>query len=338
MGSGVGAERDYSLDNIRFFLIFTVVFGHLLEICGDFPGRWRIYQVIYTFHMPVFLFLFGCNIKFAPRRIVYRWCVPYVVFQCIYIAFSRFVLKVALPLQFTTPYWLLWYMLACICYQVLLKLYDTESRFRQILALVCTFAISLMVGFLDGVGYGLSLSRLFVFQPWFLLGYYCKKNGILNPVPARGKLRLGIFIGSAVMIALSVPLLCYGKIPTVFLYGSLSYAFSGGKLWMRGAVWCISLCWILFLFVGIRPYINRPFFGITRIGQNSWPVFLLHGFFVKMIPMYLPGLVRTPWHVLLLTGAMLALLGNPVCGKVVNVVSGSWLENLFHPANPRKTG
>ena len=51
--------RDYSLDNVRFVLIFSVVFAHLLEVCTPFKGSSLIYKIIYSFHMPAFVFLFG---------------------------------------------------------------------------------------------------------------------------------------------------------------------------------------------------------------------------------------------------------------------------------------
>ena len=119
--------RDFSLDNIRFFLIFTVVFAHLLEVCRAFSGSGYIYQFIYMFHMPVFIFLFGYNVRYSPNKVIFRWCIPYIVFQSLYLLFSLFVLDIKVNFQYTTPYWLLWYMLSCIFYQLLLPLYETTN-------------------------------------------------------------------------------------------------------------------------------------------------------------------------------------------------------------------
>lgn len=328
------AARDYSLDNIRFFLIFSVVFAHLLEVCNPFMGSWYIYQFIYTFHMPVFIFLFGYNVKYSPTRIVYRWCIPYAVFQSIYIIFSRFVLKISLNFQYTTPYWLLWYMLACIFYQLLLPLYDTTDRCRQILSLLCVFILSLFIGFEDSVGYYMSLSRFFVFQPWFLLGYYCKKNGILESLSARSKIRFRIMLVSALIIVLYAPF--YINMPAGLLYGSYPYSSCGGTPWMRAIVSLISFSWILFLFVGVKPYLNKPLILLTRIGQNTWPIFLLHGFFVKAIPIYWPCLLSSPWRVVLLSCVILVLMGNKMLNKVIYYICFSWLENLTSYAFDKK--
>lgn len=315
------APREYWLDNIRFLLIFSVVFGHLLEVCAPFAGSWQIYKWIYTFHMPAFLFLFGYNSKYAPKKILYRWCIPYVVMQWAYIAFAKFVLQANVTFQFTTPYWLLWYMLACIGYQLILPLLDTDSKPRQIIAVLCAFGISLAVGYEKTIGYYLSLSRFLVFLPWFLLGYYCKKNDLLRRLSGKSRY-LVLLVSVAVMVVLAP----YVKtLPNGLLYGSYPYASCKGALWMRGVASLIALSAIGFLCVAANAYLNRKLSLITYIGQNTWPIFLLHGFVVKLIPKY-PELVSAPWRALLLTCGILLLAGNKFCSKAVYYICFSWLE------------
>ena len=176
------SQRDYAFDNIRFFLIVCVVFGHLLEVSGDFGGWNRgLYRLIYSFHMPAFLFLFGYFAKFSPKRVLFRWLFPYVIFQTLYLLFSRYVLQKEAVFQYTTPYWLLWYSLVCIYYQLLIPVYDVPQRYLQAALLLASFAIALFVGYVDFIGYPLSLSRFFVFQPWFLFGFYSSKNNLPPP-------------------------------------------------------------------------------------------------------------------------------------------------------------
>lgn len=320
------SPRDHSIDNVRFILIFSVVFAHLLEVCPPFRGSRLLYQFIYTFHMPAFIFLFGYNASYSPKKIVFRWFLPYIFFQCAYIAFSKFILNSNASFQFTTPYWLLWYMLACIYYQLLLPLFDTENKTRQIITILCAFGISFLIGFDTSVGYYMSLSRFLVFQPWFLLGYYCKKNNLLEKLCDLPKIRFPILFASAAIIALLIP---YTKaIPTGLLYGSCSYASCGGSLWLRGIAGIIAFSVIMFLCIGIRPYLRRNMLFITHIGQNTWPVFLLHGFAAKAVPAYFPYLISAPWRVVVLTCVLLILAGNKLCNKAVYYISFSWLEKL----------
>lgn len=49
--------REYEFDNAKGFLIFCVVLGHMLE--GNLTGVSKtLYILIYSFHMPFFVFTF----------------------------------------------------------------------------------------------------------------------------------------------------------------------------------------------------------------------------------------------------------------------------------------
>lgn len=319
--------RDDSLDNIRFGLIFSVVFAHLLEVCSPFAGMWMIYKWIYSFHMPAFLFLFGYYVRFSPKKIVCRWCIPYIIFQSAYLFFARAVLKTNPAFQFTTPYWLLWYMLACIYYQLLVPLFATDSKRRQITTVLCAFVISFLVGYENSVGYYMSLSRFFVFIPWFLMGYYYRKNHQLEKLLAGPKKRPAVLVGPLLVLVCLVPVL--NGIPKELLYGSYSYRNCGGALWMRVIASSTAFLMILMIFVGIKPYFGKKLPIITNIGQNTWPVFLLHGFFVKAVPVYFPALVRSPWHVILLTCGILLLTGNHFFSKAIELTSLLWIGKIW---------
>lgn len=335
MNTGFLPTRDYSLDNVRFILIFSVVFAHLLEVCVPFEGNWKIYKFIYSFHMPVFIFLFGYNVKYSPKRIIYRWCIPYAIFQCAYIMFAKFALNANIYFQFATPYWLLWYMLVCIYYQLLLPLFDVADKHKQILAILCVFIMSFLIGNENSVGYYMSLSRFFVFQPWFVLGYYCKKNNVLERLSIHPKRRFAILFASAAIIIFLIPYLW--TIPNGLLYGSYSYSNCEATPWMRAMVSLISSSMILLLLVGVKPCLSKDLSLITSIGQNTFPIFLLHGFVVKAVPVYFRYLVSSPWSVILLSCAILLLTGNKLCNKAIYYACFSWLEKFPAKAAYKET-
>ncbi len=301
-------NRQYYLDNLRFLLIFLVVFAHFLEVCPNFFGRELLYQVIYSFHMPAFLFLFGCFAKFSPKRILVRWCVPYVIFQTVYLLFERYVLGWNTGVQYTTPYWILWYLLVCIFYQLLIPLVDTENKLRQTLTVIVSVILALSVGYADTIGYPLSLSRFFVFLPWFLIGFYCKKNKMLQQVKTPV-----CFIPSVIVVVASVFFLHFADVSNGLLYGSYSYAKCGGTLCLRAVLMLISLAWVVFLLSGFQKLFNRKISFVTTIGQNTWPIFLLHGFLVKALPAF-GGL----WWALLATIVILLLFGNRFFQKLLS--------------------
>ena len=274
---------------------------------------------------PSLVFLLPDMCKTNSIPLVYTLCRSS---KCLHL-FSIYVLNNGEKLQFTTPYWLLWYMLACIFYQLLLPLYDTNDKRTQYCSMVLVFIGSLLVGFEDSVGYYMSLSRFFVFQPWFLLGYYCKKNGTIDLLSSCNKIHRAIKLLTPGIIVLSILFIYYADLHNGLLYGSYSYSNCNSTLWMRVAIQLIAFCWILFLFVGVKPLLNKKLILLTTIGQNTWPIFLLHGFFVKAMPKCWPSLLYSPWRALLITCALLVLLGNKMFSKVIYYTCFLWLEHLF---------
>ncbi|MDI1538643.1 acyltransferase family protein, partial [Staphylococcus aureus] len=78
-------ERDYFFDNARAILILLVVFGHMLQpyTSGD-KYLSALYLVIYSFHMPTFLFISGYFAKnidkpYYLEKISKRLIVPYMI-------------------------------------------------------------------------------------------------------------------------------------------------------------------------------------------------------------------------------------------------------------------
>lgn len=313
-------SRDYSFDNMRGFLIFTVVLAHILEISPSVRGNGFLYNVIYSFHMPAFLFLFGYFVKYNPKKILFHWVIPYVVFQTIY------VLGAGKPLQYTTPYWLLWYLLACIVYQLLIPIYQAERKYYQILILLSAILLALLAGFENRIGYYLSLSRILVFQPWFLLGLFCRKNEDMKHSDVFHRFKYLIYGISIVLIILSAGYIQKFVVDYKILYASVSYQGNHQLVWIRASLYIIGLSWIVFLSLTSKFFLNKKIYGITGIGQNTFPIFLIHGFLVRGISVYCPQLVDSPWKVVGVTCLLVFLFGNSFFKKLIYYISLSCLE------------
>ena len=53
-------KRDLYWDSLKFVLIFLVVYGHTIETYSpDGSINRAIYNLIYVFHMPLFIFISG---------------------------------------------------------------------------------------------------------------------------------------------------------------------------------------------------------------------------------------------------------------------------------------
>ena len=120
--------REYQYDNLRFLLIALVVLGHLLEIAGGIPGRKILYDVIYSFHMPAFLFLSGMFARLDRGRFLFGLCLPYLALQVLYLSWARLLGEQQTQLEFARPYWLLWYLFVLMLYTLLLPVYAAKGR------------------------------------------------------------------------------------------------------------------------------------------------------------------------------------------------------------------
>ena len=307
-----GAGRVHLFDNIRFLLILSVVLCHFLEICPGVPGGKLLYKILASFPMPVFLCLLGYFASYRPSRIVRDWIVPYVIFQTLYLLFYRVVLGGEVQIQYTVPYWLLWFMLVGVFYQLLLPLYDLPKGRGRLWFFLLTLGVGILAGWDDNIGYFLALSRFLVFQPWFVLGYYLRKNGTLEKLQdAEPWKRRGISAVCVFGVMASVAYIYICKPSEFVLYGSAPYGAESGTVWDRLALMALAGAWIFFLTVALRPILSRKLFLVTEIGRNSLPVYLLHGFVFKLLEHYKPQFLQRLWAPFALTLGLLLLLGRP---------------------------
>lgn len=268
--------RNIKIDNIKGMLILLVVLGHMLETELGYGMNKSLYVVLYSFHMPLFVYTTGYFAKFNPGRLVKDLLFPYVVFQTLYLLFEKFVLGNQVDLQYTTPYWILWYLFAVIIWTMLLPLFTVTHRYRGCLLMLSCFA-ALFAGYVDSIGRFLSLSRIFVFFPFFLWGRYSRewkksdKRKFLMPTVILS----GISIGYCIINSSTIKL---GWLYEANSYVRGNYQFSFRLIHMAMAAVFI---WLTLLLVSDRQI---PF--LSKIGQNTMPIFLMHGFLIKLIGKY----------------------------------------------------
>lgn len=316
--------RDYRVDNIRCLLMFLTVFGHLLEGVGGGAAA-GIYRVIYTFHMPAFIFVTGYFASFRPKRILTGFACPYFIFQVLYITFNRLVLNNPLPFQFATPNWILWYLMSMTYYFCLIPLLRTDRVWRRALTLALTAAISVGAGYFDRIGYEYSLSRTLVFLPFFAAGYYAG-----HPSKGRGWTiwRVSALRCAAIAGAGAMGMYFFHEPVDYFaLYRVGSYALGGSGPALRTALMLTAAMWLVLLF-SAAPSRRLPV--LSSLGANTMPVYLLHGFAVLYIRS--KGIFKfgQPVNIVLaaaLAVLMLLLFGNPYMGRAFRfILNAEWLK------------
>lgn len=291
-------ERLMAVDNMKAFLIGCVVLGHLCEVI-KFPYSSYLYLLIYSFHMPAFVFLSGfCSSREVHYdKIARNYVYPYVVFQILYVLFDRIVLKKDSDMQFVKPYWLLWYLMALVIWNLLIPFVVTDSRRKKALIMTAAVVMALLVGFDENVGYYLSLSRIVVFFPFFLAGLYSQEYGrYIFPQcygETAGHKQILRLAAATTAVGIAIFLFEYRKgIKVSWLYQAAAYEKWHYNAVIRlGAMVCAGIL-IQFLCVCMP---NRRLFFVTRLGQNTMPVFLLHGFVIRLLKYYpIPAMKQYP--------------------------------------------
>ncbi|OCA85643.1 acyltransferase [Bacillus sp. FJAT-27225] len=275
-------KRDYYFDNAKFILIFLVVFGHLLRaFIEDNEIFYALYKAIYTFHMPAFIlvsgfFAKGFNEKGYIKKITKKLILPYIIFQVIYSVFYYFLYqKPTLVIDPFNPQWSLWFLVSMFYWNLLMIPF---SKLKAATAIPIALAVGLLIGYVDWISNYLSLSRTFVFFPLFLAGYYLKKEHFysLFTVPKR-------IFALVAFIALFAGFYMYPDMQYQWLLGSKPYEAMGAAsllaMFKRLGIYILSFIMVMSFFA----FVPRKQYFFTTLGKRTLYVYLLHGFFVKLL-------------------------------------------------------
>lgn len=171
-------ERDAYFDNLKFILILLVVVGHLIEPFNGEAAMGAIYQFIYSFHMPLFIFAVGYFAKCiqSPKQYVgllSGLVVPYFIFETLYTLFDYYMQGLdRFDFTYFYPNWILWFLFSMMLWKMLLP-YLLMLKYP----LVVCFAMSIMLGYSIDVDYYASISRTLYFLPFFSSDMFSKGNG-----------------------------------------------------------------------------------------------------------------------------------------------------------------
>jgi fucose 4-O-acetylase-like acetyltransferase len=273
--------RNAYFDNAKFILIFLVVFGHTISPYRTSNDQvLSLYHFIFIFHMPVFILLSGYfsknfRKKGYYKKIVTKVLVPYLIFQTIYTFYYNAIYDdQSFTLQYFVPRWAMWFLLSLMFWKLMLPIF---ARLPMWLGLGISLGLGLGIGYVDMEGFEkvLSISRMLVFFPFFLMGYYLSQK----EDPFKKLLNLKGRIASAAVLLLTLVGSYYFLQDTVYtdmLYGTNTYE-NHGEFFIRAGQYIISVM-ATFAFMALIPAKPLVF---TSIGQRSLYVYLLHGFILK---------------------------------------------------------
>lgn len=178
MGPENKSNRIYLFDNLKFFLIATVVVGHFADEAYGKSGFFKmIFMFIYAFHMPLFLF---CSGLFHSNKDVFIKAFKYIgvgYAAKIVMSLSRLMLSGRMSFRLLEDTELPWYMFVMAIYIVATYLLRNVDK-RYLLAFAVVTA--LFAGYDKNVGDYLYLSRAIVFYPFYLCGQMVTKKDIIR--------------------------------------------------------------------------------------------------------------------------------------------------------------
>ncbi|WP_436774943.1 acyltransferase family protein [Yinghuangia sp. YIM S09857] len=277
--------RDAYFDNAKFFAVVLVVCGHVWGPLADSADNRLVraaYLTVYTFHMPLFVMVCGFfSRSFADnpvgkrrfQRLVTSTLVPYVIFATAYGLMRSYKADEWVPIDFLEPWYLTWFLIALFLWRI------TSPLWRVVKApLVVACAAALAIGTTETSG-DLALGQFFQYLPFFVLGLVVRRAHV-DRIRAPGRLRWG-----AAAVFPAAFLLVYAMAPTTnaeWLYRRTGHEnldvslvrWWGTSIVIAGAALLLSAC-----FLALVPSRPGP---LSRFGEKSQYVYLLHGLVVQM--------------------------------------------------------
>ncbi len=180
-GNKINTKSDYNriylYDNIKFVAIFLVVIGHAIDFLTQERGNYlekSLFLTIYSVHMPLFIFVSGLFVrpmdksaKF-PKQKVLSFILIGIAIR-IFSSVLRLILgmkpKFAVFDMYDTYAWFMW---AIAVFTVIVWVF----RYCDIkILLIFSILLGIMVGYDKFLGDEFALMRIFVFLPFFIIGY-----------------------------------------------------------------------------------------------------------------------------------------------------------------------
>jgi fucose 4-O-acetylase-like acetyltransferase len=271
------ATRDPWFDNAKMMLVTLVVVGHSWVMLPDTAVVEHLYDFLYAWHVPAFVFVTG----YLSRGFVYSqvrmWqlfrtvVVPYLLFEMALALFRIYVGGEEMDGLFQDPHWPMWYLSALFFWRLLTPVFRPMWG-----GLVVAVGVSLVAGMYAGDT--LDIARVLGLLPFFVMGLKATPERLewLRRTPAQVA-AVGVFVGIWVLttwtdVWASTEWLYYRS-----RYDDMGYADDVQALLTRALVLAIGTlgAWAFFALV---PRLDGWF---TRMGSATLVVYLFHGFFVK---------------------------------------------------------
>lgn len=265
-------------DNLKFLLIIFVVIGHYTQqFRADNETLQRIYVFIYSFHMPIFIFVTGLFSKKAVDEKNIKKALPYLTcfFATTLILFiTKALLGWAPVFELFSPSGISWYLMSMFfMFLITMLIKDYKPQYIFVLSLI----IGVMCGFVQTENPDFfTWMRTLTFYPFFCLGYISDREKIEK---ATNKISIKI---TAVIFFVSIYLLIYfypKQANKISRLNTARHTFSElGRFapygWeLRLLTYAISFA-AIFLLISLIP--RKRIKGFTSLGKRTLGIYMFH--------------------------------------------------------------
>jgi fucose 4-O-acetylase-like acetyltransferase len=279
-------ERDYLFDNLKVVLIILVVLGHFCFMNRHIPSMMGITNMIYSFHMPLFIFISGYFSKsiVSQRKVdILHILIPYFIIEILNYIYTRLTGLGEGKLYPVLPTYQNWYLLALFFWRLLIPY---ANFFNKKLTIAIVLGIALLAGFVKEFNFFLASYRVVYFFPFFLLGYYCKDLKAILDRFSRFRI---LFIIGFILLMIGIYMISI-KSPRIAIKLHYAYLPNNGydhqlQLMLLRAAGLLSSLLICFL---ICYLVSNQQKWYSRYGKNTLYVFLFHMFLAWPINYFFP--------------------------------------------------
>lgn len=263
-------QRITYLDSLRGFAILLVIVGHFIQYNYESSIRNDIFNIIYSFHMPLFFFLSGCtrslqeDKKGNPQS--WRELTAFYAGKIKSLLLPSIAWTLLVPLFFSrtwgwngsiSSFWFLNVLFAISCGWTTIRFFDDKLRKRNAFFWITVTVLAIL--------FAIGFKRVpIMYFTLYVFGYLFQKKAWLQKWP-------DYIYG----IALSVFLFAAGH----FSYGQTLYG-DGDRVWLEIPLSIAASICLIKLFSNIK---NRLFnAAFILLGQYSLGIYLTHFLMVEI--------------------------------------------------------
>lgn len=258
-------------------MICTVVLGHVIMALGGGKAEMAMFNFIYSFHMPLFVFLSGYFTR--PGEMTEKSVRGAFHFLSLFILFDLLMwLVVPRDVNYRTiltPQYAMWYLLSMFYWRFLSMFVKKKWLTWRNLAMVTVF--SALVGFVPFIGEIGSFNRTACFLCFFMAGMMCRGTDFFSKIK-----KIPVWVAIIPAIVIFVFMLNFHVYNDGLRY---VYSNSYGTSLVRFVDRCGQMGAAVLLGIGfIRlSQLKMPKL-FARLGQKTLFFYLYHTFFIAALP------------------------------------------------------